>query len=91
MKSIEAAATHPREYEINLFGGGKMFPARAHAGDVITISNSNIEAGRRLLRERGFIVKSADVGGTYYRRVYMELWSGKVWVQHGRGVAKEMR
>jgi len=85
LRAIAREDTRPGEYEVKLFGGGNMFKSLAHAAGSVSVSESNIEIGRRLLRAHGFRIKAADLGGAHHRRLYLELWSGDVWVQHGSG------
>lgn len=88
-QQIKKAHTHPREYEVKLFGGGNMFKVLGHSNSHVNVSKSNIEIGVSLLQMHGFTVKATDVGGMNYRKIYLELWNGDVWVQRGKSLIKE--
>lgn len=68
------------EYEIKLFGGGNMFPARASTGKD-HVGQKNAEAGRRLIERHGMRSKAEDLGGSGHRTVIFDIWSGHVWVR----------
>lgn len=80
MRELQARGTHPAEYQVKLFGGGHMFAHLADRQDD-AVAARNIEAGRRLLEQRGFRVQAEDVGGAGHRQVIFELWNGHVWVK----------
>lgn len=73
----------PGEYEVNMFGGGNMLEALSHTSMHMNVPHSNVESGPVLLRKYGFHVKSADIGGRSYRRIYFDLWNGGVWLKKG--------
>lgn len=83
-EAIARAGTRPAEYEVKLFGGGQMFGTGDGRPEILNVSRNNIEHGARLLEQHGFRIRARDVGGTWHRRIYLELWSGDVWVQRGR-------
>ncbi len=83
LQEIRSACTRPGEYQVKLFGGGNMFERSCKADASINVSRKNIEAGINLLQQHGFTVVAQDVGGNRYRRIYLELWSGDVWVHRG--------
>lgn len=94
LREIATHGTHPPEYEVKLFGGGNMFPRqtakwkknRPAAGPIPVgyenISRRNIEAGRALMEQHGFRIKTENVGGNGRRHVIFDVWSGHVWVRH---------
>jgi chemotaxis protein CheD len=86
---IKKTHTRPSEYEVKLFGGSNMFEALGHKGTAVNVSKSNIDTGVSLLLKHGFTINAKDVGGARYRRIYLELWSGDVWVQQGKNPAAE--
>lgn len=89
LDEIRNADTHPNEYEVKLFGGGNMLSGLNNQTHQFSISQHNIETGRELLKQSGFSsIKATDVGGNHHRKIYLELWSGDVWVQRGRSVNK---
>lgn len=89
LAEIAKQRTQPPEYEAKLFGGSDMFAALGRPHKPLNVSESNIDVGTRLLREHGFHIKVADLGGTQHRKICLELWSGDVWVQ--RGMAERRR
>lgn len=89
LEEMRQAGTRPHEYEVKLFGGGSMFETHCQVTGPVNVSRNNIEAGMQMLQEHGFTVKAQDVGGINYRKIYLELWNGGVWVQHGPRVTTE--
>jgi chemotaxis protein CheD len=86
LEAIGEHGTRPEDYDVKLFGGGNMLPAMGRDGGRDNVSSRNVESGLRLLREHGFRIKTSDVGGARSRKIYLELWNGDVWVQHGRAL-----
>lgn len=83
LKHIRQANSSPSEYQVKLFGGANMFTSFKDETSQINVAQNNIQAGLSLLRDQGFNIVNTDVGGDNYRKVYLELWSGNVWVQYG--------
>jgi chemotaxis protein CheD len=85
--------SHPAEYVIKVFGGGKMFPAiKAHGPcrdrpceDVIhlcrNVSCRNATQSIALLKHAGLSVDTHDLGGTASRNIIFDVSNGKVWVR----------
>lgn len=71
------SGSRPDEYEVKMFGGGNMFPWRAHGRH---IGLQNAEAGHSLVRRHGMHCKARDVGGCGHRNVILDVDSGHVWV-----------
>ena len=87
LDEIRRARTTPSEYEVKLFGGGNMFGLNNYKGTFPTVSQKNIEIGKKLLFQNGFSsLKSTDVEGVHHRKIYLELWNGHVWVRRGHAV-----
>ncbi len=84
MRELMANRTHPSEYEVKLFGGGRMFNSATHrkAASNLDIGLRNIEAGRHLLRQHGFQVKAEHLAGNGHRNIIFDIASGDVWVKH---------
>jgi chemotaxis protein CheD len=80
---IKKSKLKPEDFEVKLFGGGNMFEATHCQPNSMDIASNNIEQGRLMLHQYGFKVKTADVGGVRYRKIYFELASGDVWVKYG--------
>ena len=97
LREIERAGTRAADYEVKLFGGGRMFGGGRD--DALNIGQRNVEAGRRLLRQYGLDVQRAHLAGSGHRNLVFDLASGQVWLKHvampavlgGRAVNDEMR
>ncbi|MEQ1638541.1 MAG: chemotaxis protein CheD [Methylococcales bacterium] len=81
LHEIKNAGTRPAEYEVKMFGGGNQFPEHANQGK-LSVPDKNIQAGKSLLLEHGFRLKSGHLGGNGHRNVMLDVWSGQVWMQH---------
>jgi chemotaxis protein CheD len=79
LAEIVRAGTRPAEYQVKIFGGGRMFPS-ANASHV-DIAQRNVEAARALVRCHGFLAGAEDLGGEGHRNVILDLWSGDVWLK----------
>jgi chemotaxis protein CheD len=77
---IKKAGTLPRDYEVKIFGGGNQFPGKDVR--VFSVSDKNVEVGRKLLRDNNLSIKSEHMGGNGHRNIMFDLWSGDVWVKH---------
>ena len=84
MKNLRLTDSYPNEYEVKLFGGGNMFVPLSEPNKGINIAKKNIEAGMKLLIKHGFSISNSDVGGNTYRKIYLKLNNGDVWVKHGQ-------
>ncbi|MBI5921249.1 MAG: chemotaxis protein CheD [Betaproteobacteria bacterium] len=67
--------SHPAEFQAKLFGGGDMFPDLRMSIDVGTL---NIDAARRLLKQRGIPLLAEHAGGAGHRRLIFDLATGEV-------------
>jgi len=84
MRELNRSHTKPREYQVKIFGGGRMFEHRGKEGKVrhdLGISERNVQAGRELVTRYGFTFIAEDLGGNGHRNVVLDLWSGDVWVK----------
>ena len=78
---ILQARTRAAEYQVKLFGGGRMFaPSLRHARHP-SISETNVDYGRAAIAQCGFTSVAEDLGGDSHRNVILDLWSGNVWVR----------
>lgn len=75
-RTLLRQGVQPAACRTKLFGGGNMFAPPAADLDV---GRRNVEAARRCLAERGFVVVREDVGGDRPRRLSFDLASGRVW------------
>lgn len=82
-QQIDRKRLKRQDFEIKLFGGANMFEATHSLPNLLNVSNNNVEHGRRLLEEEGFVIKVEDVGGVRYRKIFFDLSNGDVWVKYG--------
>lgn len=80
LREIKRHGTHPREYQVKMFGGGNMFPNSNHAKDS-HIGVINIDAGRHLLELHSFKSSVEELGGVGHRAIIFEVGNGHVWVK----------
>lgn len=71
----------PRDVQVKVFGGGKTL---AQNEPIYTVGERNIEAVTTLLKQLGFEVRSADLGGIGHRVLVFDLATGHVWVKRVR-------
>lgn len=83
VEQIKKSKLNKEDFEVKLFGGGNMFEAIHNRPNFIDVAANNIEQGQILLEQHGFKIKIADVGGARYRKIYLDLTSGDVWVKYG--------
>jgi chemotaxis protein CheD len=83
MQEINNAGTHPREYQVKLFGGGDMFSISKYTdAQKVHIGEKNIVAAEALLKQNGFLLQAKNLGGVGHRSIIFDIWSGYVWVKH---------
>ena len=78
--AARAPGTAPGELTAKIFGGGDMFEGTL-SSDRGTVGQQNITTARRLLAEHGLVGAAESVGGSAYRHIRFETWSGDVWVK----------
>ncbi|WP_150048011.1 MULTISPECIES: chemotaxis protein CheD [Methylomonas] len=81
LQELDKSSTWPHDYEVKIFGGGDQFPSHQRH-PTLSVPDKNITAGQSLLRQHGFTIKVAHLGGTGHRNVIFDVWSGYVWLQH---------
>lgn len=81
LAEIVRARTRAAEYQVKLFGGGRMFAPTARDAHHPSISETNVEFGRAAIVQCGFSHVAEDLGGDSHRNVILDLWSGDVWVR----------
>lgn len=81
--SMRSVRTEPQEYVVKMFGGASQFPDWVPVTDGISLPQRNVEIGLELLAREGLVPAVTHVGGTGYRQILLELWSGDVWLKHG--------
>ena len=82
MRELLASGTHAADYQVKLFGGAQMFAPEARFRRRVGIAERNVEFGRAALAGCGFRLAAEDLGGIGYRNLFLDLWSGDVWVRH---------
>ncbi len=84
MRELRSNRTRPDEYEVKVFGGGRMFrhPRTRRLPPPLDVGSRNIEAGRHLLRKHGFHIKAENLAGNGHRNVIFDIASGHVWIKH---------
>jgi chemotaxis protein CheD len=83
-RELGRSRTKPCEYQVKIFGGGRMFEHKGkwgRAGNHAGISERNVQVGRELVTRYGFTSTAEDLGGHGHRNVVLDLWSGDVWVK----------
>ena len=78
---ILRSRTRAAEYQVKLFGGGRMFATSVKPGRHASISETNVDFGRAAIAQCGFRCEAEDLGGDGHRNVILDLWSGDVWVR----------
>jgi chemotaxis protein CheD len=84
VRELNRSHSKPAEYQVKIFGGGRMFEHAAKEGKPganVDISERNVRIGRELVRRYGFHFTAEDLGGRGHRNVMLDLWSGDVWVK----------
>ncbi len=81
LSEIKKTGTHPREYQVKLFGGGDMF-SKSTALEKQHIGIKNIIATKSLLEKNGFSLHAKHIGGLGHRNIIFDIWSGYVWVRY---------
>ncbi len=90
MRELRRSHTKPGEYEVKIFGGGRMFQHERKDGkpsNRISVSERNVLVGRELVTRYGFRFTAEDLGGHGHRNVMLDLWSGDVWVKKASNVS----
>lgn len=80
-RELQDTRTRPGEYQVKLFGGGRMFAYAQRAKRHVDVSDRNVETGRQLIAQHGFTIHAEDLGGDGHRNVVFDLWSGDVWLK----------
>jgi chemotaxis protein CheD len=81
MGELRRSHTRPADYQVKIFGGGRMFSFAQKAKRHVDVSDRNIDIGRRLIVQHAFKIVAEDLGGEGHRNVILDLWSGDVWVK----------
>jgi chemotaxis protein CheD len=85
MRELQRSGTRPRDYQVKIFGGGRMFTSARRGGNAVQaldVARRNIETGRSLLKQQGFRIVAQHMGGDGHRNVIFDIGSGAVWMRH---------
>lgn len=77
---IKRHNTRARDYQVKLFGGGRMMSGQSVGFDVAT---RNVEALRRAVAAAGLKVHAESLGGWGYRKLLFDIATGDVWMSRG--------
>jgi len=81
LHELRRSHTRPADYQVKIFGGGRMFTHAHKAKRHVDVSDRNVETARQLIVKHGFKSVAEDLGGNGHRNVVLDLWSGDVWVK----------
>lgn len=92
MREIRKRGCHPSQFQVKLFGGGRMFNTGENKKIMFQheeqagcqdVPCRNGRAARILAKHHGFNVVAEDLGGNGHRQLVFDLGSGDVWVRRG--------
>ena len=86
LNEIHRSRTKPADYQVKLFGGGRMFTHTGKADRPISVSEQNVEFGHAIIKQYGFKLMADDLGGDGHRNIILDLWSGDVWVRTAKRI-----
>lgn len=82
-RELQRNGSRPGDYEVKIFGGGRMFSSsRGMDFGLLDVGSRNIDAGRQLLRGHGFVIKAEHLAGNGHRTLVFDVATGDVWVRH---------
>ena len=84
LREIHLSRTRSADYQVKLFGGGRMFTHTSKTHRHADISERNVDFGRAVITQYGFKLAAQDLGGSGHRNVILDLWSGDVWVRRSK-------
>ena len=82
LRHAQVNGTHARDYQVKLFGGGKMFLGQQCQLPTQDVASLNIRAALSLAEHYHLHLTAQDMGSTGYRTIMFDLWNGNVWVRH---------
>ncbi len=80
IQDIDRTKTTPQDYQVKVFGGGKMFPQLGRPNE-FSVGDRNIVAAKDLLKRHGFQVHSEHTGEAGHRQVMLDLATGQTFVK----------
>ena len=81
LREMQRTRTRASEFQVKLFGGGRMFRREKALEARQTIAEANVDFGRSAIAQCGFKLSAEDLGGHGHRNVILDVWSGDVWVR----------
>jgi chemotaxis protein CheD len=84
IKEVQGAGSHLQDFEVKLFGGGRMFQPCYCEGQSCAsqVHDRNIDAARVMVAQHGLPLKAEHLGGHGHRQVIFDVWSGHAWLKH---------
>ncbi|WP_268797414.1 chemoreceptor glutamine deamidase CheD [Pseudomonas huanghezhanensis] len=79
---VLANGTHAQDYQVKLFGGGRMFPDQSRDLRTRDVASLNISAALALAERYHLHLTAQDMGSTGHRTIMFDVWNGNVWVRH---------
>ncbi|MBU0603869.1 MAG: chemotaxis protein CheD [Gammaproteobacteria bacterium] len=83
LREVPEHGTRIEDYEFKLFGGGQMFNVADTAAALI--GERNVTFARGQLERIGARVVAEHSGGSGYRSLVFDVWSGDVWMRYQEG------
>jgi chemotaxis protein CheD len=103
-QAFRASGTQARDYVVNMFGGGSMFPhlSLGESCDIDCnpklppavcrdVACKNVTQGKSIFTSRGFVIAGEDVGGLGSRQLIFDVWSGHIWIRRSKVVTEPTR
>jgi chemotaxis protein CheD len=84
LREVQGHCTRIEDYEFKLFGGGQMFNG-AETAAIVQIGERNVSFARGRLERMGAQVVAEHSGGSGYRLLVFDVWSGDVWMRYKEG------
>lgn len=83
-REIQSAGGRLVDYQVKLFGGGRMFGNDYCMGDccVRQVNERNVDAARSIVTQHGLRIEAEHLGGVGHRQVVFDIWSGHAWLKH---------
>lgn len=87
-RKVREFGTRPKDYQVYIYGGGNMFAGKKHIchdskdggcesyKSCLDVSCRNRQAAYAEVVKHGFTISAADIGGTEYRNVELDISTG---------------